>query len=129
MCLKKEPDSFEMLATVLETLAKVPNNPPLGKKPETQGGHVRERLKAKTEHKPRDTGQKHLTLLAEHTEAIYKSTVNCLSVLLEKQKTTYDMLWALFITNAEVDTNRPGTGAPRCVANNKQREPTVRVVS
>lgn len=66
--------------------------------------------------------QKHLDLLVEYVEVTYKCTVDRLSVLLENQEVTYDMLWALFIPNTEVYTTCPGTNAPRCVLYNYSEE-------
>jgi len=60
----------------------------------------------------------------DYTEATYKSTVEHLSVLLEKQEITYDLLWALFTPNTEVYTSCQGTNAPRCVLYNHCEEKT-----
>ncbi|KAK0637179.1 P-loop containing nucleoside triphosphate hydrolase protein [Bombardia bombarda] len=83
--------------------------------------HVREELKSYRERIAGDSEgmcRKHLDLLVNYTETTYKPTVEHLSVLLERQEITYDLLWALFSPNTEVYTTCQGTGASRCALYN-----------
>lgn len=48
-------------------------------------------------------------------EDSYRDTIERLTQLLDDDKITYDLLWALFRANDHVITTCPGSGKPRCL--------------